>query len=313
MLVYIKPLSIFPELHSDTIFGAICSAISELYPEKINEIVEEFEIEPPFLISSAFPYIEHDEKIIRFYPKVNTYNNSEKRYNASWYKEYKKIDYIDEDIFFDIISQKIDENSIIENYGSYNKVNNLLMKNDYEIDLKYNELIIPNNTINRLTYASENIFYTSGYQYKNLGLYFFIKILNKEYVPLIESAMRFLKDRGFGSDISTGKGQFDYEIDTNAEIEHKLDGFNGNYFVTLSRYIPNKKELSYINKNSTYEIVSKRGRSSSGEIRKQVKFFKEGSILNNKKDTKFKGKLVKSGIQNPAVEYGFAYPIYIKR
>ena len=32
MLIYIKPLSTFPKLHSDTLFGALTSAISELYP-----------------------------------------------------------------------------------------------------------------------------------------------------------------------------------------------------------------------------------------------------------------------------------------
>ena len=59
MLIYIKPLSVFPELHSDRLFGAIFSAISELYPEKLNEIIENFEDNnPPFIISSAFPAIK---------------------------------------------------------------------------------------------------------------------------------------------------------------------------------------------------------------------------------------------------------------
>lgn len=37
MLVYIKPLSMFPKLHSDTLFGALTSAINELFPDKIDE------------------------------------------------------------------------------------------------------------------------------------------------------------------------------------------------------------------------------------------------------------------------------------
>lgn len=55
MLIYLKPLSIFPELHSDTLFGAITYAISQLYPEKVDEMVKSFEDEPPFIISSTFP------------------------------------------------------------------------------------------------------------------------------------------------------------------------------------------------------------------------------------------------------------------
>ena len=65
MLIYIKPLSVFPELHSDRLFGAIFSAISELYPEKLNEIIENFEDNnPPFIISSTFPAIKIGDETI---------------------------------------------------------------------------------------------------------------------------------------------------------------------------------------------------------------------------------------------------------
>ena len=65
MLVYIKPLSTFPKLHSDTIFGAITYAISELYPDLVDGMINEFESrKPPFLISSAFPVIFNDDEKI---------------------------------------------------------------------------------------------------------------------------------------------------------------------------------------------------------------------------------------------------------
>ena len=72
MLVYIKPLSTFPKLHSDTLFGALTSAISELYPDLIEKMLKEFEEgRPPFLISSTFPVIFNDDEKIKFYPKIN--------------------------------------------------------------------------------------------------------------------------------------------------------------------------------------------------------------------------------------------------
>ena len=41
MLIYLEPLSLFPELHSDTIFGALTYAIKELYgEEKVKEMRE---------------------------------------------------------------------------------------------------------------------------------------------------------------------------------------------------------------------------------------------------------------------------------
>ena len=42
MLIYLEPLSLFPELHSDTIFGALTYAIKELYgEEKVKEMTNQ--------------------------------------------------------------------------------------------------------------------------------------------------------------------------------------------------------------------------------------------------------------------------------
>lgn len=97
MLIYLKPLSIFPELHSDTLFGAITYAISQLYPEKVDEMVKSFEDEPPFIISSTFPFIFKEDfengKKIKFYPKIIFPQKSkdlEEKYHPKDFKEYKK-------------------------------------------------------------------------------------------------------------------------------------------------------------------------------------------------------------------------------
>jgi len=70
MLVYIKPLSIFPKLHSDTIFGALLSAISELYPDLVEDLVSKFKETPPFLVSSAFPFVYNGKEKVKFFPKI---------------------------------------------------------------------------------------------------------------------------------------------------------------------------------------------------------------------------------------------------
>ena len=118
--------------------------------------------------------------------------------------------------------------------------------------------------------------------------------------------MKFLKDRGFGRDISTGKGHFDYFIDE----DYSINQYDGNYFVTLSRFIPNSDDLAHINEFASYEIDSKRGKSSSNDIRKQIRFFKEGSVFPDYK--KYYGRIVQSGKVNPAIEYGFAFPLKCK-
>lgn len=53
--------------------------------------------------------------------------------------------------------------------------------------------------------SSESIFYTNGYQFKGMNLYFIVHFYDETYRPIIESAIKFLKDRGFGKDISVEK------------------------------------------------------------------------------------------------------------
>ena len=307
MLVYIKPLSTFPKLHSDTLFGAITYAISELYPDKVDAMINEFESgRPPFILSSTFPVIYTPDSKIKFYPKI-IMDSDFTGFDSKILKEYKKISYIEEEIFFDLINGKISENDILENYDSYTKLSNLLMSKKMDVDIGFGENILPNNSVNRLTNETK-IFYTSGDSYKNLGLFFLVQVFDEDYYNIINAVMRFLKDRGFGRDISTGKGQFDYEIEENPEL---ADNSDENMFVTLSRYIPTSDELKKINEYSFYEIDSKRGRDKTGEIRKQVRFFKEGSTFPNYQMTY--GNVFKSGDVNPAVEYGYAFPIRFNR
>ena len=117
MLVYITPLSIFPELHSDTLFGALTFAINQLYPDKTDTILEEFKNNVPFFLSSPFPFIysENDEKV-KFFPKINLNKRTDK--NDSLFdemKKYKKIKFVEEEIFYNIINGKLNESDILNN------------------------------------------------------------------------------------------------------------------------------------------------------------------------------------------------------
>jgi len=319
MLVYLKPLSIFPELHSDTLFGAITYAISQLYPDKVEDMIAEFNNQPPFVLSSTFPFIFKEDKNndfkdvekIRFYPKIIFPKSKEDldiKFNPNDFKEYKKVKYLEDKLFFDLVNGKITENEVLKDFKNYTKVKGLLMSEDYKLDISYGENIIPNNSINRISNETEGIFYTSGNEFRNIGLFFLIDFNNEEYIPIVKAAIKFLRDRGFGRDISTGKGQFDYVIDEDYSLDDELDeNANYNSFITLSRFIPNENDLKLINESASYEISSKRGKSSSNEIRKQIRFFKEGSLF--PAYSKYYGRIVQSGKVNPAVEYGFAYPL----
>ncbi len=312
MLVYLKPFSLFPNLHSDTIFGALIYSINILYPDKTDSIIEEFNSEePPFIISSTFPFAYDGDKKIKFYPKIimDEKNSNNEKVNMSDMKEFKKINFLQDEIFFKLLKGEIKYSDIIENFNQYYRVKDLLLIKKSDFKFNYNNTVIPNNFINRLNNQSEEIFYNEGKEFNNLGLFFLIEFNNKEYEPIIRSSLKFLKDRGFGKDISSGKGQFDYEIIDYSINDEELK--SGDYFVTLSRFIPTNTDLSHINEYSNYELSSKRGRSSNGEIRKQVSFFKEGSIFPDYQ--KFYGQIIDSGEKNPSLEYGLAFPIPLNK
>ena len=140
MIIYIKPLSLFPKLHSDTIFGAITYSYSILYPENIDKYIEDFNNNPPFLLSSAFPYANINNKKIRFYPKIITENKTQVD-NIENLKKFKKINYLEEKIFLKFINGEITTKEIIENYDNYYHINDLLMTNNPTTQIKYSNNI----------------------------------------------------------------------------------------------------------------------------------------------------------------------------
>ncbi len=301
MLVYIKPKSAFPDLHSDTIFGALIYAMDQLDIDIIT-LLGQFKKSPPFLVSSAFPFAELDDIKVRFFPKPIM---EPKKTDFDLAKKFKKVAYIEENIFKSWISGETDEKEIIEKirHKEYDIIaDKFLVSKDFDMDFKINSISLPRNTINRITQASENIFYTPLNNYDGAGLFFGIRFYDKNYKSDVEAAVKFLKDRGFGGDVSVGKGQFDFEI-----VDENISNNPGDLFVTLSRYIPTNEELTvFVKEQMWYEIDSKRGRSPGGKVRKQVRFFVEGSVFPDT-GNEFYGRLVPSA--DDSVEYGYAYKI----
>ena len=72
-VVYLKPKSLFPtNLPSDTIFGAICVAIKEIYGEdELDSMLGLFNGKNnPFVLSSAFPFVNGSDGKHHFFPKL---------------------------------------------------------------------------------------------------------------------------------------------------------------------------------------------------------------------------------------------------
>ena len=313
MLVYIKPKSLFPELHSDKLFGAILSTMADLYPSKIDEVIDKFQSnQPPFIISSAFPFLEIENRKIRFFPKVLVDEEILFSGEMDTIKKFEKIKYFQEDIFFKILMGDISINDILNNFDDYYTVDDLLLVEELDIKNCYKKVTVQQSWTNRLN-NSNKPFFAEGIRYNNFcGVFFNIKIFDNEFENILISIFRLLKDRGFGSNISIGRGHFEYIIEEKDLFESHNSKFSTkeNYFVTLSRFIPTKEDISFVNKNSNYELGFKRSISRLNERRNQVIFFKEGSTF-FANENEFYGQLVNAG--KKSVEYGFAFPLKIKR
>lgn len=297
MIIYIKPRSLFPTLHSDTIFGALLSSMKYIYPEKFQDTLLRFKRgDAPFLVSSAFPFMDLDGEKIKLLPKPLM---KPERQDLEAAKNIRKVRYVEE-IIFKEWAQK-GERAISSKMGEYQLKDGILLQGDHDVDFKFDASTVPRNTINRITNTSENIFYSSGVSMEGLGLFFLVKFMEDSYEDIVKGLMRYLEDRGFGGDISIGKGQFTHEVS-----DEEMLPDTGNYFVTLSRYIPRSEEILAMGNKMWYEIGSKRGRGSDGILRKKVNFFQEGSTFKTLPHEIY-GQVVQSASE--AVEYGLAYPV----
>nr|WP_048812441.1 type III-A CRISPR-associated RAMP protein Csm4 [Methanobrevibacter ruminantium] len=316
-IVYLKPKSTFPFLSSDSIFGALTYGMAELFPEKLDSFIESFKNKNdiPFLISSAFPFIKNENNYFRFYPKPITKFQSK---DMKLSKKFKKIKFIEEDIFLELVSGNISNDGIFDNFKDdlflVNEFNEsfLVKKENSEIidGSLFSKEISPHNVIDRVKNNSINIFYSEDYRFReNKGLFFLVDFKDSSFEEIFISLLRFLRDKGFGHDISSGKGQFDFEIDD----FDKFDNLNkSQYFLSLSRFIPDEKDISFIEElsddDALYEIGDKRSRDSFG-LRKKTRFFKEGSVFPDytvKYDVNC-GCLVETS--DRSIEYGYSFNI----
>lgn len=303
--VYLRPRSLFPgSLPSNSLFGAICHAMADL-GGPVDELIAEYASSPPFLISSAFPFIEEDEKSKRIHllPKPIqplTKLPDPERFDAA--RKVKKISFLSAPLFSALLKNEMTADALIEMIDQYTIRYGMCYERDENRDFKIEPAEIPHNKINRLSSASEAFFATSGYRFKNAGLYFLIDIKNKKWESEVLGAIRLLEDRGFGPKISSGGGQCSIDIEE-SDILPKTEGGR---IMTLSRYSPS--HFGDLGAETYYDLCRIRGRSADGVMKKAVMMLGEGSVFPDT-GSPFYGKIVRVRDDPPVVEYGYAFPV----
>lgn len=308
-LVYLRPKSLFPGvIPSDTLVGAICYGISEIYGSKeVDEFIKKDQ--PSVLVTSAFPFIECNGDKIHFFPKLVVKPSMMGVDFLRQMKEFKKAVFVHQRIFNEWINGEVSEKDLIRGIGeNYDIMNGTIVPKNDKLDFSIQTVERPHNQINRLNSKSEEFFYTTNTSFKGAGLFFLVRYLDRAQKEKVEGALRYLKDRGIGGNISTGFGQFDVEFDKNEVIKEPV---NAEYFATLSLYLPHKNELSFFdNSGMYYGLIRREGKCRDGIMKKNILMFTHGSTFPII-EREYLGRFEYVRDDKPAVEWGFAYPVKV--
>jgi CRISPR-associated protein Csm4 len=356
-IAYLNPKSSFlgESIHSDTLFGAICWGIANVCGDNlIGEVLEYFKDgKPPFLISSAFPYVQLEQRI-HLLPKPickPIYKEARSREDFTKLKAIKEIVYVPEEIFQQIIEGKLTDETLFNslelagfeyprrgnksrkynlyrvNGSEYIQIYNMIIKNMGKIPIRvFQSMDVQRNVIERLsgTTTEGGLFYTEEMFFgKNAGLYFLVKILRNEISgnkleDMLNSALRFIQDRGIGGDVSVGKGHFEVEFLSRFNWVKELT--NPNAFTTLSLYYPADEFSSFSSNRERmwYKSVKRKGKVEASFVdvknvwKESLMMFSEGSTF-PLRDKEIYGRNHLSKKEEYEIQhYGFAFPVKIR-
>ena len=273
-------------VHSDTLFSAICNTYALLYGEdELEHLLNQFGREPPFLLSSAFLFIED---MLTFpiplnvnWSKFMNESQNKKEHTYELIKKLKKVQFVSKEIFYSILR---DEQDILSETPNIEK-NILFSSEETPPDEIYSILEAPHIALDRRSQSS-SIYHVGEVHYAPAcGLYFFLKT-QSDYDSRIKAAIHLLGDEGLGGKRSSGKGLFNpVFLSNDYKIPHTpMD-------ITLSLIFPIQKELSII-KEGSYKMIMRKGWIYSPRIKslrkKSVRMLTEGSTF----PRKVKGQLI---------------------
>jgi CRISPR-associated protein Csm4 len=303
-IVYLSPTSI---IRSFTLFGAICWNYKLIYgKEKLEDLLNEFIHNPPFFISSAFPYIKDQflfpKPILPLKGEKIDFETKIQR------KAFKKAQFVTFSIFKEILEGNI---KYEEDFSRFNIKSGIIQEKELELKLEITRHTQVRNLISRNNHSSLNLYFIES-DYKLYDEYFLIYFLNNNFIKEINNIFKLIEENGIGGKKSIGWGKVQIQEIENefiSEIEKKIN-FKNKCFVTLSPIIPSQNIIS---NNSYYEIETIKSYTDSTFEKKFLKnkvlYLKEGSLIVKSED-KLTGLLKNVG--NNIYQYGLEFPLEVK-
>lgn len=296
--IYLKPKgSLFCPINSDTLFGALCWSIREIYgTTELEKTLSKFQENPIFIVSSALPYLHRDGRKARFFPKpllpgltsiqidrLALESKEVKRRAIAELLEKEKlvksVAYISERLFEEIIKEEANTQAIlkrlvvrgvkdedIEKIGNalITKGERILIDPKAEWRIFWREIDLQRNEIDRVTgsTAEGRLFFDKETIFdRDIGGMWFI--LRTDDLDYIKPLLRYLEDTGIGGERTVGKGHFAIPLDEIREVDIPDGGTDANCFITLSRYIPLNGECAFDKKPLSYALSTIRPKHES--------------------------------------------------
>ena len=273
--------------HSDTLFSCLINAYAQLHSgnlNTVNDLLARFhEGEPPFRLSSAFPYVDQIEGGDTYYlPKP--LNDPPDFYDGSEGQRYKEE------------HSKIVNNTQLLELNYFQKW--LTGKNVGLDDLKKQDIekdfisdIRPQHARDRLTDAT-TIYHTGLVHFHGRsGLYFLVELNDLSLLnwDMFREILTQAGMNGLGGRRSHGNGIFkvtDSKLDYVWKELFDLDLPEKNGFVNLSLYYPEIKEEFDNLDPIAYQLIPRKGWCYSSVVptqmkRKTVTMFSEGAVFRN--------------------------------
>jgi len=290
---------------ADTLFSALVHCYELLYGDPEN-FIKQFREDPPFLLSSAFPFwmddfyfplprnkflLPDELKSLKDILKKKHYGKVQKSSPSESFdlKAIKKIQYVNQpglcyllkgESLFGFILKCLEDRS----FKTLPPLSHFNTNEQTEVERRkfpWRQENVPRIALSRLTsHPGENFFHFGEVYYeKQAGLFVLIKINRPEWENKIKALFYLLSHEGVGGDRTCGKGILQKPEFLQIELTEKEDG-DGIY--CLSPYYPADEEQEGL-AEGYYELEERKGYIFSpwgrSLRRRSLRLFAEGSVF----------------------------------
>lgn len=278
----IKPLSAFSTpMRSDTLYGQLLCAAAELDgTDGVAELIQQFtDKQPPFILSSVFPAGKLPIPVLSgikrpTFKKIAKGNMFDE---LSQQKKFRKKSHISVSAWNDVAGQ-LSSLKLFQYYRNKKPVTETEAKAKLSRTMHNSIDRISNRVIEGGLYNEEATYFKPEFKYD-----LYVKTADCEG---FERLFDYVATTGFGADISTGKGQFSFEMDES--FDAAMFHCQGNAEMNLSVCMAEETDQFA----GTWNLFTKLGKVWNGfgetnPFKKPFIAFTEGSVFTQMPDSNY--------------------------